>query len=199
MRKIPRELLSSIMSIVSRDAIVSFGQIALTPLFLIRFGQDDYNNWLIVMSYTSFIVLADFGLSTVIISRLIFTVENFRTFDFSLWTWFRQKTLLIALVIAIITAFFYLQKISFQLLEQNFFSSNMQLFIALAASSFVTLFQHFWLYKLQVIGKAALAQRNLTVVRSVEVVILALLLQMDLSISNFAWIFVPLFLCLKRL
>ena len=201
MAKISREISSSFMSTISREAIVGLGQIALTPLFIFRFGQDDYTKWLTVLAYTSFIVLADFGLSTVIVSKLIFILEHFNTFDFSLWKWFKRKTLFLAAFMAIAIAFFCAQKFPFRIHQDDYFNSNLQLYIALTLSSFITLSQHFWLYRVQIEGRAALGQRSLTVVRSVEIVTLAILLQVHLSISNFAWIFVLLkfltYLCLR--
>lgn len=190
MAKISREISSSIVSTISREAIVGLGQIVLTPLFIIRFGQDDYTKWLTVLAYTSFIVLADFGLSTVIVGKLIFILEHFNTFDFPLLKWFKRRTLFLATCMAITMAFFCAQKFPFRLDQSDYFNPNMQLYIALTASSFITLSQHFWLYRLQIEGRAALGQKSLTVVRSVEILTLALLLQMPLSISNFAWIFV---------
>ena len=201
MAKIAGEISSSVISTISREAAVGLGQIALTPLFIIRFGQNDYSKWLTMLAYSSFIVLADFGLSTVIVSKLIFVLENFKAFDNLLWIWFKRKTLIIAFFMTTIVALFCAMKFPFNLTGKNFFDSNAILFMALAVSSFVTLHQHFWLYKLQIVGLASHGQKRLTAMRSLEIVSIASLLNFDFSLIAFAWIFVFLkilfFLLLK--
>lgn len=189
MIKIWKHLLSSIVSTLSRDLITLLGQISLTPLFLIRFGQAEYTKWLTMLSYSSFIVLADFGMSTVIIYKLINTFEKYRFYDLFLWNWFKKKTLLISFFLITIAALVCSQKYPFGIQKLYLFNSNIQLFIALTASAIITLYQHFWLYKKQIEDRTSLGQRHISLLRFFEILSLIILLQFDIQLTNFAWYF----------
>lgn len=203
MYRMYKNFLNSIASMLARDLITGLGQIALMPIFLIRFGKDNYTTWLTILSYTSCIVLADFGMATVIIHKLIFSIENMQGFNLNLWNWFKRRTLSFALILTALIALFYFPREPFRNSQFNFFDLNIQLFIALAVSSIITIYQHFWLYKLQIFRKANLGQANLSTLRIIEVFSLAVLLQFNLLLSQFAWLFVLIklaaFACLRAI
>jgi hypothetical protein len=184
-----KSVLGSILSTLTRDSLVNFGQILLMPFFLINFGPTDYSTWLVVLSYTSFIVLSDFGMSTVIIGRMVIFLEENRLFDLTLWEWFKRKTIALAIFMTLVVGALFYSKYTDSLTFGFLVSKNSQLFASLSLASFVTISQHFWLYRMQVLGQNSPAQRTLTLVRLCEVIVLALLLQINLSISTFAWLF----------
>jgi len=128
-------------------------------------------------------------MSTVIIGRMIIFLEENRLFDLSLWRWFKRKTLFLAILMTLGVGMLFYFNYSDSLTFGLPLSKNGQLFAALSLASFVTISQHFWLYRMQVLGHNSPAQRTLTLVRLCEVIVLALLLQIKMSISTFAWLF----------
>jgi O-antigen/teichoic acid export membrane protein len=184
-----KSVVSSIISTLTRDSLANLGQIILMPLFLINFGPSGYSTWLTILSVTTFIVLADFGLSNVIIGRLMRIYEKHRIFDASLWFWFKRKTFYLALVLTTATGALFYAKYSSDDYEITLVSTNSQVFASLTLASFVTIAQHFWLYKMQIIGCNTRAQSTLTISRLCEVFLFATLLQFNLTLSFFSWLF----------
>ena len=184
-----KSVMSSIFSTLTRDSLINLGQVILLPLFLVNFGTKEYSTWLTILSYTSFILLADFGLSNVIVGRLINFYDRYLSFDVSLWVWFKRRTYFMAIFMTVVTwTLFYIN--SSENLFKNFpYNQNLQLFTALTLSSFVTISQHFWLYRMQALGHNSYAQRKLTVFRLYELIFFVMLLQVNLTISLFSWLF----------
>jgi O-antigen/teichoic acid export membrane protein len=70
MSRLSRLIFGSTLSNLSRESATSLSQLLLVPMFISVFSSHDYGIWLLLSSYSSFVVLADFGLSTAVIVKI---------------------------------------------------------------------------------------------------------------------------------
>ena len=174
-----RKLLLSISSNFSREVTTSLGQLLLTPLYISRFGATDYAIWLLLTAYSSFVVLADFGLSTAVIVKM---KRNIAALNLNLWHQFMKFTFILALCISclvFVLVYEYFRRIGHQFHNFEFYSIITLLFIIL---SFQTLRQHNYLYQMQMLDAYDKGMRTLFLVRICEISTIALALSFKADI-----------------
>jgi hypothetical protein len=97
-----RNIFKSVVSNFSRESVTSLGQLLLVPLYISVFTSNDYGIWLLLTSYSSFVVLADFGLSTAVIVKMHKNPPWDSPVNKRLWNEYKLVTRTIAIIICIV-------------------------------------------------------------------------------------------------
>ena len=188
-----RNIIHSVASNFAREVATSLGQILLVPLYISVFSSNDYGIWLLLTSYTSFVVLADFGLSTAIIVKIQENKSGEIHVKNILWSEFKSVTRKIALFICLLVitiVFYYFKSYGHKYHELSFYLFLTFCFLTL---SLQTLEQHFILYQYQILDKYDKGMKILFKFRVVEIVITYLALLME-----FKMLFILILISLVR-
>ena len=202
--KFRKTILGSIFSNFSREAATSIGQLALTPLYISRFGTNDYAVWLLLMAYTSFVVLSDFGLSTAVIVKLQSVDQIVDVSKIKIWGHYKKFTF--ALALGISTLVLCVTGLNFDMNEGSKLNHRSYLFLTILFIflAFQTLRQHNYLYRMQLLKIYNKGMQNLFYTRVLEILVLALGLyykftMIQLLILNIAIRELLLYLSLKSM
>lgn len=158
----------------------------MVPLFIISFGQSGYADWLTINSYTGFVILSDFGFSTVMAVYLTNHLRTKKCFAVNIWNSYRLITLVLAFLISVIL---YSTYIIANFAIKNDFSAltkKSMVFFALLIYYAITILHHLILTKLQIYGKFDKGMLKLAFYRIVEVFFLFLFLILKLEILTFS-------------
>lgn len=144
-----RNIFRSVVSNFSRESTTSLGQLLLVPLYISVFSTNDYGIWLLLTSYSSFVVLADFGLSTAVIVKMHKNPPWDNPVNKQLWNEYKRVTRTISIFICfgvLMLALYYYWTYGHDFHGWGFFLIITIFFLAL---SLQTLQQHNILYQYQ--------------------------------------------------